>query len=114
LVQLSEAERPNHYAWIAEINVENSEGQKVTTLYPEKRVYFHNNPNPDRRQPHSELDIHSTLRRDIYSVFSAVDTESGTAFMKIMINPLVRLVWIGGMILVFGTLIALWPVKQED
>jgi cytochrome c-type biogenesis protein CcmF len=88
------------------------DGEMLTILKPEKRVYFHDNPNPDRRQPHSELDIHSTIRRDIYSVFSAIDTESGTAFMKIMINPLVRLVWIGGIILVLGTAIALWPGKD--
>ncbi len=112
LEKLSEAERPNHYAWIANIRVMNSDGEMLTILKPEKRVYFHNNPNPDRRQPHSELDIHSTIQRDIYSVFAAIDTESGTAFMKIMINPLVRLVWIGGIILVLGTAISLWPGKE--
>lgn len=109
LNRLSEEERPNHYAWIADLSVKNNMGKYITRLSPEKRVYFHNNPNPDRRQPHSELDIYSTVNRDIYSVFSAVDPESGTAFLKIMINPLVRLVWVGGMILVFGTLVSLWP-----
>lgn len=112
LEKISEAERPNHYAWIANIRVMDLDGEMLTILKPEKRVYFHDNPNPDRRQPHSELDIHSTIRRDIYSVFSAIDTESGTAFMKIMINPLVRLVWIGGIILVLGTATALWPGKD--
>jgi len=110
--KITEAERPNHYAWIADLTVKDEAGKTITRLKPEKRIYFHNNPNPDRRQPHSELDIYSTIKQDIYSVFSAVDPDTETAFLKIMINPLVRLVWIGGFILVFGTLISLWPGKQ--
>ncbi len=113
LVKLSEAERPNHYAWISDLRVTKHQGEFVTNLHPEKRVYFHRNPDPNRRQPHSELDIHSTLNQDIYSVFSAVDNENGVAFIKIMVNPLVRWVWIGGYILVFGTVIALWPRKNS-
>ena len=82
-------------------------------LLPEKRIYFHRDPNPDRRQPHSELDIHTTLKGDIYSVFSSIDTDNGIAFFQIMINPLVQFVWYGGYMLVLGTLIALWPSKRE-
>ena len=113
LIQLSESERPNHYAWISDMRVTKHNGEFVTNLRPEKRVYFHLNPDVNRRQPHSELDIYSTLNKDIYSIFSAVDTENGVAFIKIMVNPLVRWVWIGGCILVFGTLIALWPRRDS-
>jgi cytochrome c-type biogenesis protein CcmF len=113
LIQLSESERPNHYAWISDLRVTKDNGEFVTNLRPEKRVYFHRNPDVNRRQPHSELDIYSTLNKDIYSIFSAVDKENGVAFIKIMVNPLVRWVWIGGCILVFGTLIALWPRRDS-
>ena len=113
LKQLLEEERPNHFAWISELLVTGNDGNSITTLRPEKRIYFHRDPNPDRRQPHSELDIHTTLKRDIYSVFSSIDTDNGIAFFQIMINPLVQFVWYGGYILVLGTLIALWPSKRE-
>jgi cytochrome c-type biogenesis protein CcmF len=112
LIQLSEAERANHYAWISDLRVTNQEGTFVTNLHPEKRIYFHNNPDPNRRQPHSELDIYTTMNQDIYSIFSGVDSENGVAFIKIMVNPLVRWVWVGGFILVFGTMVALWPRKD--
>jgi cytochrome c-type biogenesis protein CcmF len=112
LLQLSEAERANHYAWISDLRVTNQEGTFVTNLHPEKRIYFHNNPDPNRRQPHSELDIYTTMNQDIYSIFSGVDSENGVAFIKIMVNPLVRWVWVGGFILVFGTIVALWPRKD--
>ena len=113
LVKLWSEERPNHFSWIAELLVSSSDGNIITALRPEKRIYFHLDPNPDRRQPHSELDIYSTLNRDIYSVFSSVDTENNIPFFQIMINPLVRLVWYGAYILVFGTIIALWPSDRK-
>ena len=113
LVKLWSEERPNHFSWIAELLVSSSDGNIITALRPEKRIYFHLDPNPDRRQPHSELDIYSTFNRDIYSVFSSVDTENNIAFFQIMINPLVILVWYGAYILVFGTIIALWPSDRK-
>ena len=58
----------------------------ITTLYPEKRIYFHRNPDPDKRQPHSELDIYSTMSKDIYSIFSSYDAQKNEAYFKIMIN----------------------------
>ena len=112
LVSIQTVERPNHMAWIAALNVWNIQHQLVTRLFPEKRVYFHRDPNPDKRQPHSELDIHTTLNKDIYSIFSGIDTEQQIAYLKIMINPLVWWVWFGGYVLVFGTLISLWPAKD--
>ncbi|GIS56560.1 MAG: cytochrome c biogenesis protein CcmF [Candidatus Neomarinimicrobiota bacterium] len=113
LLKLTESERPNHYAWISELKVTDHQGTFITNLYPEKRVYFHRNPDINRRQPHSELDIYSTLNKDIYSIFSSIDNDNKTAFFKIMVNPLVRWVWVGGYILGFGTLIALWPRKEK-
>lgn len=111
LLNLRETERPNHYAWIADLEVE-KDGKIISTLVPEKRVYFHKNENPDRRQPHSELSIFSTWREDIYSIFGGIDTEKDLLSIKIMINRLVKLVWLGGYFVLFGTVIALWPKKS--
>ncbi len=113
LVKLWSEERANHFSWVAELLVSSDDGKIITSLLPEKRIYFHLDPNPERRQPHSELDIYSTFKRDIYSVFSSLDTENNVAFFQIMINPLVRLVWYGAYILVFGTIIALWPSNRK-
>lgn len=113
LKKMSEEERPNHYAFIADLRVTDLNDRFVTNLYPEKRIYFHRSPDPNRRQPHSELDIYSTLNKDIYSVFTGVDAEKGIAYLKIMINPLVSWVWIGGYILVAGTLVSLWPRRRK-
>ena len=60
--------------------------------------------------------MHGKLSNIIHNqtgIFSSIDNENKIVFLKIMINPLVRWVWIGGYILVFGTLIALWPRKEK-
>ena len=112
LSSLDEEERSNHYTWIATLDVTKG-GEKVTSLQPEKRIYFHKNPDPDRRQPHSELSLHSTWREDVYSVFGGIDLENELLTIKIMVNRLVRFVWLGGYVLLFGTVIALWPDRQR-
>ena len=113
LAGLSEEERPNHYAYIADLNVYTTGGEFVTDLHPEKRIYFHRDPNPDKRQPHSELDIYSTLTRDIYSIFTGVDPKNQVGYFKIIINPLEQWVSIGSSFLIIGTVIAMWPVKRK-
>lgn len=64
LTEVNQEERPNHFAWIASLSVKKDD-QHVADLHPEKRIYFHTNPDPNRRQPHSELDLHSTFREDV-------------------------------------------------
>ncbi len=114
LNQIREQERPNHYAWIADLRVTDKDGNFVTNLHPEKRLYNFRNPDPNAQQPNSELDIYNKLNLDIYSVFSGVDTDKHIAYLKIMLIPLIRWVWLGGYILILGTLIALWPVRRKD
>lgn len=113
LKQISTEERPNHFALIADLAVKRVDGEFVTRLFPEKRIYFHRDPDEHRRQPHSELDIHTTMKEDIYSVFTGIDTEKQAASFKIMVNPLVNWVWLGGYIFVLGTLIAMWPNRRR-
>ncbi len=106
--------RDNHYAFISSMDVIDESNTYITTLSPEKRIYFYWNPDPEKRQPHSELDIHSTMSKDIYSVFSSYDPEKNDAYFKIMINPLVNWVWIGGVMIILGSLFAFWPSSRKN
>jgi len=112
LTNVREEERPNHHAWIASLLITQNE-KTITQLYPEKRIYFHRNPDPNRRQPHSELDIYSTFKEDIYAVFGGFNTQKNLVSLKMMVNRLVRWIWVGGYLLLFGTVIALWPIKMK-
>jgi len=52
---------------------------------------------------------YSTLEKDVYVLLTGADETGQIATFKIYINPLVNLVWWGGMILILGTLLAAWP-----
>ncbi|HWI55122.1 MAG TPA: hypothetical protein VNT57_05490, partial [Desulfobacteria bacterium] len=40
--------------------------------------------------------------------------KDGSATFKAFVNPLVSWLWIGGYVLVFGTIFALWPGKGSQ
>jgi cytochrome c-type biogenesis protein CcmF len=52
---------------------------------------------------------YSTLEKDVYVLLTGADETGSVATFKIYINPLVNLVWWGGVILIIGTLLAAWP-----
>jgi cytochrome c-type biogenesis protein CcmF len=83
-------------------------GKKVAILYPERRVY------KASQQPTTEVSIRSTLREDIYLVFSGANPDGSKAIFQVYYNPLVMWVWIGGIVLGLGTLIALLPNKKTS
>jgi cytochrome c-type biogenesis protein CcmF len=80
----------------------------VGTLRPERRFY------KASRQPTTEVAIRMRMNEDIYVVFSGLTPqEEGGGMQRAVIsahlNPLVNWIWLGGLILVLGTLIALVP-----
>jgi len=51
--------------------------------------------------------LRSTLTEDLYILF--MGEEGGFGTLKVFINPLVNWLWIGSVVLVIGTLLAIWP-----
>ncbi|MBI2865455.1 MAG: heme lyase CcmF/NrfE family subunit [Chloroflexi bacterium] len=83
------------------------EGQRrIDRLVPRKNYY------PSQEQPSTEVAIRTTLREDLYVILEDV-SEDGSASLKVLINPLVVWLWIGGAVLLLGTLIAFWPDARE-
>jgi cytochrome c-type biogenesis protein CcmF len=81
-------------------------GQRTGTIKSEKHLH----PN---FQPATEVGIRSTLAEDLYLVLADYDENSEAATISVMINPLILWMWIGGMVMVLGTLLAIWPQKRE-
>jgi cytochrome c-type biogenesis protein CcmF len=77
----------------------------VTTLYPEKRLYIAQN------QPTTEVALRTTLLEDLYIILAGFEA-SKIATFRVFVNPLVAWMWIGGLIIVVGTVIALWPERR--
>ena len=63
-------------------------------------------------QATSEVRRHATFQEDIYLVFSGM-TDDGRATIHVYRNPLVRWVWIGGLVMFLGTLLTLLPGRLE-
>jgi len=72
-------------------------------MAPEKRVYAVNG------QPQTMVANHSTMRWDLYVVYEGRDSTSGLPIIKAFLNPLVMWIWVGLVVVVLGTLVALVP-----
>ena len=103
---LKEVQRENHSAVIANISV-TQDGTPAGMLFPEKQFY------PQQEQPSTEMAVRSTLSEDLYLILAGWE-QDGSASLKVIINPLIIWLWIGWIVLVGGTLIALWPDPREE
>ncbi|OFW63218.1 MAG: hypothetical protein A2Y74_00500, partial [Actinobacteria bacterium RBG_13_63_9] len=50
---------------------------------------------------------------DLYVVLGGL-TEDGKATFKVFVNPLVSWIWVGGVVIVAGALMAFWPDAREE
>ncbi|MFC1976979.1 heme lyase CcmF/NrfE family subunit [Chloroflexota bacterium] len=82
------------------------QGRLIGKLTPEK--YFHRS----YEQAVSEVDIHHTLLEDLYVILVNWDEDGTTAF-KVIVNPLINWMWIGGGVFFLGGLIAFWPERPK-
>ncbi len=83
-------------------------GKYLGVLRPQKNVYF---KTPE--QPTSEVGIRVGLREDVYAVLAGWEDGGARASFKVYINPLMVWLWIGGLVLLLGAIIAIWPHRRE-
>lgn len=89
-----EKQGPNYMTTEARFTV-SRDGEVVTQLFPEKRVYT------VRQMPTTEAGIHTLLSGDLYAVVG--DSKSdGSYVTRLYFNPLVAWMWIGALTMVVG------------
>ncbi|MGC2230634.1 MAG: cytochrome c-type biogenesis CcmF C-terminal domain-containing protein, partial [Candidatus Acidiferrum sp.] len=81
-------------------------GKPLMMLYPERRVFQTNG------ETGTMVAIYSTLREDLYVVYAGQSPDSKLPVIHAYLNPLVKWIWFGGVIVVFGTLVALLPNRR--
>ena len=97
---------------IATLLVE-KDGKPLGYVYPERNIHYSKNVQGDKQpQPTSEVALHTTYKEDLYVIFASLN-EDGSATFKAHINPLVKWLWLGGLIMGLGGLLALWPDARE-
>jgi cytochrome c biogenesis factor len=88
------------------------EGQKRELLSSEQHQYIDGQGEPTF-EPFQKVAILGSLTQDVYLVFTGSD-DADTAAVRISFVPLVWWVWCGGIIMLCGGLIALWPAAQRE
>jgi cytochrome c-type biogenesis protein CcmF len=96
---LGEYDGPNYRAVRGHVEV-SRDGRPVATLTPEKRVY-RAQPN----NPMTEAAIDATLARDVF-VALGEPLGDGAWAVRVQYKPLIRLIWLGPLIMAIGGLIA--------
>ena len=54
------------------------------------------------------------LRAEDLFVIVGKFNNDGSVFLKVLINPLVNLIWLAGLVFVGGSLITMWPDAREQ
>lgn len=62
--------------------------------------------------PVTEVGIRSTLKEDLYLILMGTDPD-GTTAIKVLVNPMMAWVWIGGFFFLAGGIVALWPDRKQ-
>jgi cytochrome c-type biogenesis protein CcmF len=84
-------------------------GKQITTMYPERRFY------KASQQTQTVPRIYATVRedlflvKDLYMVYEGINPDTGRPIIKVHLNPMVPWIWIGALVMIFGTITALFP-----
>ena len=78
----------------------------IMMLYPEKRHFATNEQNG------TMVAIYSTLKQDLYVVYAGDSPDTQLPVLHAYLNPLVKWIWLGGAVVVFGTLVAMLPNRR--
>ena len=101
---LSSYPTANKQTVVASLTLFNEDHNKGVLL-PEKSLY------QGQDQATSEVAIRTTLKEDLYVILAGYDEESAT--FKVLVNPLVIWLWIGGGIMTLGTIIVMLPDRKK-
>ena len=94
---------------VARAVMEVSKGGKVLQeLYPRRDYYY------DAQQPMTIPGVRSTMEDDVYIIlvdWQPISTRLAT--FKVYHNPLVNWLWLGSLVLIFGSIVAVWPTPEK-
>jgi cytochrome c-type biogenesis protein CcmF len=98
----------NHDAVRASVDLYRG-GDFVGRVEPGKNRYF------AEQQVSNEMAIHTNWTRaeDVDVIAEQINAD-GSVYLKVLVKPLVNLIWLAGFVFLAGALIALWPDPREE
>ncbi len=82
---------------------------RVGYLNPEKNIYKYEGNREINQE--TEVALRSTFKDDLYIILSNFN-EEGTATFRAFLNPMVSWIWAGGIVVLLGAVITMWPTPQ--
>ncbi len=99
------ASEPQRDAVIASLTVFHR-GDPIGTYFPRLNYY------PMSREPIASPAVREHAREDLYLVLMAYAENGEHATIKAIVSPLVAWIWVGGIVMGFGVIFALWPRRR--
>ncbi|MBI4489931.1 MAG: heme lyase CcmF/NrfE family subunit [Deltaproteobacteria bacterium] len=85
-----------------------NKGHELGVLSPALKFF------PTQQSPVGRAVFRSNFTEDLYLILSGFsELEQNRATLKVLIRPLLAWIWLGGLVIVFGTIVAIWPVKNR-
>ena len=103
---LTAVEESNHLKVVGAFTVSN--GKPLGVLRPAKKFY------PQEQAPIAYVDYRLGLREDLYLVLGDFARDGSQATIKLQVNRLVSWIWIGGLVLTLGALLAILPERHKS
>src|SRR5499427_4059542 len=103
---LTAVEESNHFKVVGTFTVSN--GRVLGVLQPAKKFY------PQEQAPIAYVDYRLGLREDLYLVLGDFARDGSQATIKLQVNRLVSWIWIGGVVLTLGALLAILPERHKS
>ena len=107
---LTQTQGPNYDEVTATVHVTQGD-REVGVLTPS--MNFYQSRAAQDMGPTTEVGLHTSLREDVYVVLNGYENGGQLAAFEIFVNPLMIWLWIGGLVMVLGTLFALWPMPER-
>lgn len=105
---LKEKKTDSQNAVYAGMSLYDSKTEKFIGEIQPQQVFY-----SDEEQPFAEIGLRSTLKEDLYVILAGWDQEANATF-RVFVNPLVTWIWIGGYVLIIGSIFALWPGRGSE
>jgi cytochrome c-type biogenesis protein CcmF len=103
---LSAGEQPTHLLVQAGLELTQA-GRPAGTLRPGQRLY------PGSSSPFASVAVRYGLFRDLYVILGAFDRQGEWAQIKAQVHPMIAWIWVGGLVVLTGGVLALWPAGRR-
>jgi cytochrome c-type biogenesis protein CcmF len=99
---------PNKRMIFTDMTLMDESGNEDGQVAPAKFIY-----RTHPQMPTTEVAIRSRPSEDVYVIMSTVDPSTRRGTFRVIIRPLVAWIWFGGIVLLLGAILGMWPTGRE-